>query len=391
MPEPRSASASEDWAAHLEREERALPRRRGAAAGRRDAGRAPAPAHAHGQRRERRRARAAHAGPHRRRPRAGSAAPPRASARASPTRRPAAGAGRSARSRRACSPATGPGRRTQPRWALEAGAAEARVADRPLRGRPRPARARPTTREARVHADAIRTRDDFPARRRRRARATSPPPTCSATPRPSRRCSSRSRRATSTSRTCPSPTPCSCSRRSPTRRGLAAELSSPLLPLRPLVALRSGVEDRRDRRAASTSGPRARAPARRTRCHQLQRTSRAETAPSSWALRNGPAPYLAQPRWTSSSIAARMSSSSPTRAAPARRGRSARPRGRASRGPGRPRPARSAPPAGACARGSAGGPGRRPSRLASSRFVSAPRRPCPGSRARAGGAGARAP
>ena len=84
--------------------------------------------------------------------------------------------------------------------------------------------------QAREHADAIRTRDDFPVTTSATRSPTSPRRTSSATPRRSRPCSSRSRPARSTWRTCRSPTRCSSCRRSPRRRGLEAELSSPLLP-----------------------------------------------------------------------------------------------------------------------------------------------------------------
>ena len=134
-----------------------LPRRRGAA--RRRLGRAAAPADADGQRSVGGRALPADAG--RRRAASGSGAPPSAGARATRTRRPGAGAGRSARSRRSCSPATGPRAEEAARWALDEGAGEA---ESPI-GRYAAALACSVLGDwehARVHADTIRIRDDFP-------------------------------------------------------------------------------------------------------------------------------------------------------------------------------------------------------------------------------------
>ena len=161
--------------------------------------------------------------------RGGRVAPPRG--RALPrelraTRRPAAGAGRSARSRRSSSPATGDGAEDAARWALEAGAADA---ESPI-GRYAAALAELVLGPARrTHASTLtgfaRTTTSRPTSATRSP--SSPRATSSATSWRSRRCSSRSRRATSTSRTCRSPTRCSSFRRSPRARARGgAQLSA---------------------------------------------------------------------------------------------------------------------------------------------------------------------
>ena len=251
-----------------------LPGRRVAAARRGGRRRAAAPADAARQRGRRGRARAADAGPDRTRRatwlgRAAERYRESFAGRAART----AGAGRSARSRRCSSPATGPAPSEAARWALDAGAAT-----------------RQSRRSAATPAALallVLGGDARGARARRRApqRATTSRPT-SATRSPSlaargrgrlRRgdrvaCSSRSRRATSTSRTCRSPTPCSCCRRSPARRGLAAELE---LAAAACVLARSprsaGASTDRDHDRRSASGPRARAARSTNSCDRARR------------------------------------------------------------------------------------------------------------------------
>ena len=115
------------------------------------------------------------------------------------------------------------------RWALELECGRGRVADRALRRQPcashprsRRGGPRPGGLPARARRLSVRR-----GRRSRDARRVRPAGLHRLRSRP---CSSRSRPARSTSRTSRSPTPCSCSRRSRTRRDLAAELASPLLP-----------------------------------------------------------------------------------------------------------------------------------------------------------------
>ena len=115
------------------------------------------------------------------------------------------------------------------RWALEVGAAES---DSPI-GRYAAALAFATLGDwddVRPHADVARTHDDLPERGRRRARVHRGGGRGRLRRGGRGACSSRSRRATRISRTSRSRTPCSCSRRSPARRGMAAELESELLP-----------------------------------------------------------------------------------------------------------------------------------------------------------------
>ena len=102
------------------------------------------------------------------------------------------------------------------RWALEAGAAEA---DSPI-GRYAAALALLVLGDdahARIHANAVRTRDDFPAEVG--DALAFQPTTWTATPWPSRQCSSRSSSGTSTSKTFPLRTPRLSCRRWPPDEG----------------------------------------------------------------------------------------------------------------------------------------------------------------------------